>query len=149
EEFKLPVRPEAAPFCVFILELSDLLQEAEGKSRADTQLRRFAVRNVAEELFGERGLLFEESLDRFGIVYLPAEGELDAEALVAQARLLRGKVAEYARADIAVSIGPIVRAFSEVPGSYEAALEVLGKKGIIASEEPIWLADKVRLSKDS
>lgn len=148
DEFKLSVGDAAAPFCVFILELSDLLSTG-GKSRADIQLRRFAVRNVAEELFGGQGLLFEESVDRFGVVYRPSERELGAEALAAQARLLRNQVAAYARADIAVSVGPVVKTFSEVPGSYEAALEVLNKKGMIASEEPVWLADNARMSRDS
>ncbi|MCD9023140.1 response regulator transcription factor [Cohnella silvisoli] len=148
-DFKWWAQEGGEPFCVFIVELTDLLQAQNTLSRAGIQLRRFAVRNVVEELFGNNGLLFEESLERFGIVYMANKKEIGGENLWEKARLMRSEVAQYAKAEIAVSIGPIVSSFEDVPGSYEAALEVLNKQSLLPAAESIWLADRVQQSTDS
>lgn len=151
QEFKLPGRSAGSetPFCVFIVELTELQRLKEVQSRTEIQLRRFAVRNVVEELFGSEGMLFEESLERFGVIHMPSSGMRDTEALFNKATELHNQVMQFAKADIAVSVGPLVLSPEDVPDSYEAALEVMNKKELLRSEKPVWLAERVNQRKDS
>ncbi len=145
EEFELiPVAGrDAMRFAVLMVELPRHADDGRKE-----HLTRFAVRNVLEESCGGRGLLFEESPTRFGIVYLSSGSAAAAEDMQGKGESLVANVQAYAKLSIAISVGPEVE-LADVPGSYETALMLLDRRNVLSQGETVLTADGMLKGNDS
>ncbi len=94
----------------------------------DLKIRRFAVRNIMEELCSRHGAVFEESDVRFGLIRMDRAETLSEHRHATYARDLREAVLRYAKEAVTVSVGPAVRTSQQLVSSYLAALRLLEER---------------------
>lgn len=125
----IPVRDSDA-YSLLLVELDVGPMAKYDRRGHDLKIRRFAVRNIMEELCGRHGAVFEESDARFGLIRMDR-----AEAMLKQqpadyARELREAVLRYAKEAVTVSVGPTVGASQQLVSSYLAALRLLEERSL-------------------
>jgi len=96
----------------------------------DLKIRRFAVRNIMEELCGRHGAVFEESDARFGLIRMDRAEAMLKRQPADYARELREAVLRYAKEAVTVSVGPTVSASQQLVSSYLAALRLLEERSL-------------------
>ncbi|CAM3308510.1 response regulator transcription factor [Paenibacillus lupini] len=113
-------------YACLLLEL-DFLADGEMPDR-DTELMRFAIRNIAEELADGRGYIFEESEERIGVLLGGNAKEMDLEECRLWAESLRSSTMKYAKASVTIGIGRSVGSIMEIKRSWSEAEEALDRK---------------------
>ncbi|HZG57437.1 response regulator, partial [Paenibacillus sp.] len=117
----------AETFSVLVVEM-DFVFGSEELSERDTELKRYAVRNICEELTGDDGYVFEESEDRYGVLFVGGAPATEAGALRERAERIASSAQLYAKETVSVGIGACVRGFAAVRESFRAAEEALDRK---------------------
>ena len=126
ERLALPVPvQDAEAYSLMLVELNVGPSVKYDRLGPDMKIRRFAVRNIIEDLCGEHGAVFEESDARFGLIRMGRADELREERLAGYARELREQVLRYAKEAVTVSVGPAALAWPRLVSSYLAALRLL------------------------
>lgn len=112
-------------YACLLLEL-DFIADGEMPDR-DTELLRFAIRNIAEEVTSGRGYVFEESEERIGILLGGPAEEMGAGECRQWAERLLQSARKYAKASVTVGIGGVGPA-AEIKQSWSQAEEALDGK---------------------
>ncbi|NIK71222.1 response regulator transcription factor [Paenibacillus sp. BK720] len=113
-------------YACLLLEL-DFIADGEMPDR-DTELMRFAIRNIAEEVTNGSGYVFEESEERIGVLLGgPARGMGLDDCRQWGERLLSSAV-KYAKASVTVGIGGSVGSVADIKQSWSEAEEALDGK---------------------
>ncbi|MCQ6561192.1 response regulator [Paenibacillus mendelii] len=103
-------------------------------TEADIDLKRFAVRNVLEELLVGKGYMFEELPERFGIVCFGDDmAGIEETAISELAGLLQESALTYAKMPITIGIGESVHLAAEVKKSFHSAKRLLDRKFLLGS----------------
>jgi len=102
-------------------------------TEADIDLKRFAVRNVLEELLVGKGYMFEELPDRFGIVCFGESGTIEEAPSLELAGLLQESALKYAKMPITIGIGESVHLAEQVKKSFHSAKRMLDRKFLLGS----------------
>ncbi|MFC4098998.1 response regulator [Paenibacillus xanthanilyticus] len=129
----LEMEGEAERFCCLAVELDFVFGgfEAAGTvapSERDIELKRYAVRNICEEVTAGFGFVFEEAEDRYGIVCAGDAADLTDPAVRELAGQLSRSVAAYVKETVTIGIGPIVDGFRQAAASFSAAEDALDRK---------------------
>ncbi|MFC5531186.1 response regulator [Cohnella yongneupensis] len=92
-------------------------------SDRDFELKRYAIRNILDELcLATGGFVFEESEDRYGIIYAGDARVLgDADSVRVRAETIAGAVRLYAKETVTIGIGGAESALERIADSYRAA----------------------------
>lgn len=142
ERFKLidiQVR-ERSGICCIAAELDSEAWNDSSMTDNDLQIKRFAARNVMEDIMGLNGCLFEESDMKYGIVLFSDLDEVERADVIAKISLMSQHVRQYAKIGITFGIGKLVHAMNEAVKSYEDAKRMLdkqfffGKQSVISEE---------------
>lgn len=99
----------------------------ESLSERELELSRYAIRNVAEELFSREGYVFMESEQRFGVV-LTADPQEGSGLPEAAARRLAGAMRAYAKVVVTVGVGSVVDGAGDLSRSFREAERALDGK---------------------
>lgn len=122
----------ASRFAGLIVEMDFVYgDEREGAlTERDVELKRYAVRNVCEELVGSRGYVFELSEERYGVLLLldGPGGAVDART---EAERLVSSVKRYAKSSATVGLGAPVMGYDAIRASFEAAEDALDRKFLL------------------
>ncbi|SDX45740.1 response regulator [Paenibacillus sp. CF384] len=121
------------PLRTLLVEMDSLSSPSPALTEHDAELKRYAVRNILEELCVGRGLVFEITEERYGIVMIGQEDGADGEGLVRFAGQLRDAVAVNAKETISIGIGSVAASGRELAGSFAAAEEALDGKFLVGS----------------
>ncbi|SFF20846.1 Two-component response regulator, YesN/AraC family, consists of REC and AraC-type DNA-binding domains [Paenibacillus catalpae] len=113
-------------YACLLLEL-DFIADGEMQDR-DTDLMRFAIRNIAEELTSGRGYVFEESEERIGILIGGPAHEMGLDECRQWAEKLLSSAMKYAKASVTIGIGGSVSAVTGIKQSWSEAEEALDGK---------------------
>jgi two-component system response regulator YesN len=97
-------------------------------SEKDVELKRYAVRNICEELTADDGFVFEDSEDRYGVLFFAGAAAKDPSALLELAGRIASSTAQFAKETVSVGVGGNADGFDAVPGAYRAAEEALDRK---------------------
>ncbi|WP_162463078.1 response regulator [Paenibacillus psychroresistens] len=109
----------------------------------EIELKRFAIRNIIEEICGRSGYVFEVSEERYGIVYIGTDDELDDEFMMEWAGELAEAVRLYAKETVSIGLGQTVSQIQDAHQSFhsaEAALDgkfLMGNNAVLKSITPI------------
>jgi two-component system response regulator YesN len=122
-------------YCCLIVELDFVYGKASFASESesvlserDVELKRYAARNISEEVTGGLGFLFEESEERYGILCAGEPGEVTPSTVRELAERLSRSVNQYAKETVTIGIGTIVDGFQDAPASFAAAEQALDRK---------------------
>ncbi|WP_309120883.1 response regulator transcription factor [Paenibacillus sp.] len=110
-------------------------KEGEGLSEKDTELKRYAVRNICEELAAGEGFVFEDTEDRYGVLFYAGAASTEPAALRARAERIAASTALYAKETVSVGVGACARGFAAVRESFRAAEEALDRKFLTGAGE--------------
>jgi len=97
-------------------------------SEKDTELKRYAVRNICEELTAGDGFVFEDTEDRYGVLFFAGAAAKDPAALRDRAERIAASTALYAKETVSVGVGGSAAGFEAVRDAYRAAEEALDRK---------------------
>lgn len=145
----IPVRQELGICCL----LAELDLDAGGDSAltdVELQTKRFASRNVMEEVLGSVGVVFEDSDLRYGIVLFSQSAKQERSEVLALAEQLKQYTAQFAKIGITIGVGRIVYAIQETADSFAESKLMLdqqfffGKRMVIAAERLMPKADETR-----
>ncbi|SDD24478.1 Helix-turn-helix domain-containing protein [Paenibacillus sp. UNCCL117] len=108
---------------------------------SDLNYKRFAARNVIEEVAGQHGFVFEDSDFRFGIVITSAADPLERKDVLALAGQIKEYTEKFAKVGMAVGVGSIVYDMKEAAESFALSRWMLdqqfffGKRMVISAEQ--------------
>jgi two-component system response regulator YesN len=95
----------------------------------EMELKRFAIRNIMEEICGASGFVCEESEERYTLLLLHSEESLLDEAyLTSLAAKLNTSIRQYAKETVSIGVGHAVTNWAEVAQSFAAAEVALDGK---------------------
>ncbi|WP_219836902.1 response regulator transcription factor [Paenibacillus sp. R14(2021)] len=120
----LGMQPHAQRYACLLAEF-DFMAGGDVTDR-EAELKRFALRNIAEELCLDRGYVFEDAEDRLGLLLGGAAEETSPQALRAFAERLCASAANFAKETVTVGLGRGVGDVGELKQSWteaEAALD--------------------------
>ncbi|CAM4350735.1 two-component system response regulator YesN [Paenibacillus endophyticus] len=120
--------------CCLLLELDFLSGEGKEISEQDMELKRYAIRNIAEELCSGSGYLFEESEERFGIFLMGDGGNVESGKARQLAEALAAAAKQYAKETVTIGIGEWVQAAGRLADSYSGAEAALDGKFLIGGD---------------
>ncbi|CAK4845470.1 unnamed protein product [Aphanomyces euteiches] len=109
----------------------------------EIELKRFAIRNIIEEICGRSGYVFEESEERFGILYIGTAEETSESCMVEWAGKLAEAVRLNAKETVSIGIGPSTGQIQQVFQSFssaELALDgkfLMGKNAVLKNIIPL------------
>ncbi|NIK75901.1 YesN/AraC family two-component response regulator [Paenibacillus castaneae] len=114
--------------CVLLVEMDFMEEYDTSRTKSEIDLKRFAVRNVMEEVLAGHGLVYEETVERYGAV-LFNEWNDDLEAQIYhQAQELQHKITRYTKVQVTVGIGVCVTEWDRLAVSFQTACHALEKK---------------------
>ncbi|AZN39822.1 response regulator [Paenibacillus albus] len=134
EQMKLLNMPLAWPsFCCLVVEMDFVHSLHAYWTDQEMSLKRFAIRNIIEDICSQVGHVFEESEERFAIVCSGGEreergGDEGLKQILALAERLASSIALYAKEAVSIGVGRIVIASEDVPLSFTAAERALDGK---------------------
>jgi two-component system response regulator YesN len=129
-------------FCLMLIELESRPKAYYEQQDQDLKIRRFAVKNVVEEVCGKQGELFEESDMRYGLIWMGDEAALNQDRMLQRATMIIEATGRYARESVTIAIGPIVVGFQNLVQSYLSSLKVLDGK-TSSTEGPILIGTRL------
>lgn len=91
----------------------------------------FAVRNIIEEVLHHRGLLFEESSERYGIVLLGESETFSEEDILKMAQSIHTFTAKYAKVSVTIGVSHIVHTMDCMVEAYRSTENVLDRKFMV------------------
>ncbi|GAB6990733.1 response regulator [Paenibacillus pini] len=107
---------------------------------SDVLLKRFAVRNIIEDVIGEQGYAFEENHDHVGVLLIGQRDGLSEEYVRAQAEQMRESIGQFAKVPVTIGVGSIVHTLQNVVESFHRADKMLdmrflfGKNSVLSEE---------------
>ncbi|PRX66432.1 AraC family two component transcriptional regulator [Cohnella sp. SGD-V74] len=122
--------PLGDDYYALLLVEPDYLHEDDGHlTERDIELIGYAVRNVLEELCGDRGRVFAESEERFGVLLRGRADEVETNAVRELACSMVSAIAKHVGKTVSIGIGErCVRGPSDVPEAFAAAEKSLDGK---------------------
>ncbi|MDQ8738998.1 response regulator [Paenibacillus sp. LHD-38] len=124
-------------YCCLVVEMDFQETMDAFMTEADIKTKRFAVRNVMEELLARRGYLFEESPERYGIVLCEDKESMKETELIELATMLQDNALHYTKTQVAIGIGEPVSGMSDVNLSFRSAKRMLDRKFFLGSQSII------------
>lgn len=95
----------------------------------EMELKRFAIRNIMEEICGASGFVFEESEESYTIlIHHTEESLLDEAYLTSLAERLGASIRQFAKETVSIGVGHAVTSWEEVAQSFAAAEVALDGK---------------------
>ncbi|MBM7563435.1 response regulator [Paenibacillus sacheonensis] len=95
----------------------------------ELSLKRFAIRNIIEDVCGDGGSVFEESEERFAVLCKGSGDEKDDLSGAFQlAERLASAISLYAKETVSIGVGHVVDSREAVPQSFAAAEKALDGK---------------------
>jgi len=142
EHFRLlemSLRPSQHTACCVLAEMDFMDEEDPFRTDMEIQSRRFAVRNIMEEVIGANGCVYEQSESRFGIVLYGERGQLSViPDVLPLAEKLSFCVAEYAKVSVTLGIGEIADPATQIVKSFYTAEKMLERKFFAGQNTVIW-----------
>lgn len=134
-------------FAVLLVEIDGYGELLIDQSESDICLKRFAVRNILDEIVGEAeiGRVFEESDNRFGILLMGDEAKLSKMSVTALTRNMVDCTEHYAGQMISIGVGDRITSVQEIPISYQKAIDALGKR-FFNQKKRVFYGDEVNKS---
>jgi two-component system response regulator YesN len=100
----------------------------------EMELKRFAIRNIIEEICGASGFVCEESEERYTLlIFHLDESHLDEAYLTSLAEKLGASIRQYAKETVSIGVGHTVTTWEEVAKSFSAAEVALDGKFLSGS----------------
>jgi len=136
----LRMKPDVGRIALLLFELDFVYgawEAGEHLTEQDTELRRYAVRNICEEIVGERGCVFELSEERYGVLLFESAseqggtGSLMPSDLRAEAERLSAAAARFAKSSVTVGLGSLANGYGELHAAHQAAERALDRKFLI------------------
>ncbi|SFT16352.1 response regulator [Paenibacillus sp. BC26] len=124
---------EEGPLRTLLAEMDSLSSPSPALTEHDAELKRYAVRNILEELCGGLGFVFELTEERYGIVLTGQPDGAEDEELFLFAGQLRDAVAVNAKETISIGVGSLAASGRELAVSFAAAEEALDGKFLVGS----------------
>ncbi|UVI27368.1 response regulator transcription factor [Paenibacillus spongiae] len=124
-------------YCCLFVEMEFLETGDSFWTDAEIQIKRFAVRNVMEDVIAGSGYMFEESFERYGVLLHPqGSGEDDdsSEEAMRICERIRDCVAKYAKVAVTIGLGEVVCSPREIVRSCYTADQMLDRKFLVGSE---------------
>ncbi|MDR6549297.1 response regulator [Paenibacillus qinlingensis] len=95
----------------------------------EMELKRFAIRNIIEEICGDAGFVFEESEERYTLLILHSEESLQGEASpTSLAEKLCVSIQQFVKETVSIGVGQPVRTWGRVAESFTSAEAALDGK---------------------
>ncbi|WP_409342264.1 response regulator [Paenibacillus sp. MBLB4367] len=143
-------REEDEQFALLHIEVADsqtfrcLIAEMDFMEESDSiwtdeeiQIKRFAVRNVMEEVISGFGYMFEEADDRYGVVLHGTESAWNEPATMALCAKIVECVDRFAKVPVTIGVGETVHAQKDVVKSFHTADHMAERKFLLGSRSII------------
>ncbi len=129
----LDIRFSWESFIVCVSEIDNLNVLAESSSAEDTELLMFSFLNIASELLGSSGMVFNDFNNRQIVLYNfpPVAEHSDLNRLYTILEEIRNNLAKYFNITVTTGIGREVGSLRDIHRSYQDALHVLDYKIIM------------------
>lgn len=120
-------------FCYFLVEM-DFFHPLDAKwTGREIELKRFAIRNIMEEICGRTGYVFEESEERYGILYIGKAADINEDFMVEWAGNLAEAVRLYAKETVSIGLGHSVAQIKDAFQSFNSAEAALNGKFLMGN----------------
>lgn len=94
----------------------------------------FAVRNIIEEVLHNRGLVFEESAERYGIILVGESGTLGKGDILFMAESIRKFTAQYAKVSVTIGVSNIINTIDSIMEAYHSTEKLLDGKFLMGGQ---------------
>jgi len=120
DELKIStVTPYSHHYICILFALDQLKHHQCSNNVHETELMKYAIRNIIEEKFEKRGYVFEYNEQHFGLIYYLDTDE--QQAYMTKLEELKEQIATFTKVEVNVGVGSEVAAFSEVVQSFAVA----------------------------
>lgn len=139
----------APAYCMLTLEMErygDMLLNLSGKEIA---LKKFAFRNVVEEILREQasGYLFESAENQYSILLIGhTASSLESPSIVKLANRIESSVRKYVKESVSIGVGIPVAALEQVNRSYQSSLKAMERKYFFRSDHIFLFEDVQKLT---
>ncbi|HZG58665.1 response regulator transcription factor [Paenibacillus sp.] len=100
----------------------------------EIELKRFAIRNILEEVCRDAGFVFEESEERYGFIGFGSGGDLASDAIYRLAETIAGSVRKYTKDTVSIGLGENAPTVEAVASSFKRAEKALDEKFLKGSD---------------
>ncbi|MEK0314930.1 response regulator transcription factor [Cohnella sp. 56] len=138
------LRPEGRALCALTVEMDFMDARNDRMLESDIQIKRFAVRNVIEDLIAGEGYAFEEDDEHLGVLLVGPRERLTERHAAALAAAMHENVERYAKVPVAVGTGSIVHRFAEAEQSFRRARNRLEMRFLFGSSGVLTEAQESR-----
>ncbi|MBP1990248.1 response regulator [Paenibacillus eucommiae] len=140
---QIGVELQTEQFCVLLIAFDHHSRLLLKYTDRDLELLRFALRNVAEEMFTRWGGSYCYDMDRYTVGILIAGRDFGSSELGMTAEELRRTIARILQCDITISVGDIVPAVDDIPASHRSAARLMEMKFWVGTSRLITAEDSV------
>jgi two-component system response regulator YesN len=134
QEFEEQTKLLAVPvqwhsYCCLVVEMDFIHSLHTHWTDHEMELKRFAIRNIMEEICGTSGFVFEESEERYTLLLVSVEQSLEGvEYLTSLPEKLGSSIRQYAKETVSIGVGHSVSTWEDVARSFSAAEMALDGK---------------------
>ncbi|GAB6991744.1 response regulator transcription factor [Paenibacillus pini] len=125
---------DCAQICCLIIEFDFMEDTKFDQTNFEIQTKRFAARNVIEELMDGHGHLFEISDERFGVVLFHTSEVWHDTDIFGKAEEIMMFIEKCVKVPITIGIGSIVNSLHDAPKSYAVAEKILERRFFLGSK---------------
>ncbi|MHA0856768.1 response regulator [Paenibacillus sp. CMAA1364] len=127
-------------FCAFKVHMEFMDSFDNRLMESDVLLKRFAVRNIIEDVIGNQGYAFEEDHEHVGVLLIGQRDGLSEEYVRTQAEQMREWIGQFAKVPVTIGVGNMVYTLQNVVESFQRADKMLdmrflfGKNSVLSGE---------------
>ena len=140
--------PREGYFCMLI-EMDFFQSTQDFGSDREVELKRFAIRNIIEEVCDDKAYVFDESEERYGLIGFGTGDDLQPDAIRRLAEHIVASVNKYTKDTVSIGLGDPITDIEALPRSYRRAAEALDGKFLMGNNAILDLrrADQVPIEK--
>lgn len=112
-------------YCTLIVEMDFMDASNDQLLESDIQVKRFAVRNVIEDVIVRDGYVFEEDDEHYGILLIGSSDKMHAGKVKEVAEEVRACIFQFAKVSVTIGTGEIVSSSKDVERSYYYSRKML------------------------
>lgn len=147
EHFPLAARlqTDERALCAITVEMDFMDERNDRMLESDIQIKRFAVRNVIEDLIAGEGYAFEDDDEHLGVLLVGPRERLTERHAAALAAAMHENAERYAKVPVAVGTGSVVHRFAEAEQSFRRARNRLEMRFLFGSSGVLTEAQERRI----